>query len=306
MNKNKKYLIVIAGPTAVGKTNMAIELAQLFETVIVSADSRQFYQELEIGTAKPNAEELSQATHYFINNLSIHDNYDVGKYEKEATALLNKLFLEHDVIVLTGGSGLYIKALLEGIDDMPEVPAEVRAKWNQLYAEKGLGFLQEALKQVDPDYFEQVDKQNHIRLIRALEVHDASGKNMTAWRAASQPAVRDFKAIKIVLNRDREELYERIDLRMDLMIQEGLFEESKAFHPYQHLNALQTVGYTEIFGYFDGAYDREEAIRLLKRNSRRYAKRQLTWFNADDRIKWYNVSSKAELYELIPALTSIF
>ena len=299
MNKNKKYLIVIAGPTAVGKTNMAIELAKIFDTVIVSADSRQFYQELEIGTAKPNAEELSQAPHYFINNLSIHDNYDVGRYEREAVALLDDLFSERDVVILTGGSGLYIKALLEGIDDMPEVPTEVREKWNQLYAKKGLGFLQEALQKIDPDYFEQVDKQNHIRLIRALEVYDASGKNMTAWRAASQPVDRDFEPIKIALNRDREELYQRIDLRMDLMIQDGLFEEAKAFHSYQHLNALQTVGYTEIFGYFDGAYDREEAIRLLKRNSRRYAKRQLTWFRKDEDYAWFHPSEQEKVIAYI-------
>jgi tRNA dimethylallyltransferase len=295
LDKKTKRIIVIAGPTAVGKTDLSLEVAKHFNTVILSADSRQFYKDLEIGTAKPSPEELSRVKHYFINSLSIHDTYDVALYERDALSLLNELFQTYHTVVVTGGSGLYIKALCEGIDDMPAVSEEIREKWNLLREEKGLAFLQDQVKTIDPDYFEIVDQHNPIRLTRVMEVYDASGKNMTYWRSKNKPSDRPFDIVKIALERPREELYERIDLRMDLMIEEGLFEEAKEFYPFKDLNALQTLGYTEIFGYFNGDYDKKEAIRLLKRNSRRYAKRQLTWFKKDKEFKWFHPENKEEL-----------
>lgn len=288
LNKKTKSIIVVAGPTAVGKTNLSIELAKKYNTVIISADSRQFYKELEIGTAKPSQSELQQVKHYFINSLSIHEPFDVGQFEKEALKLLEELFKTHEVVIVTGGSGLYIKALCEGIDDMPEIPDGIRAKWNTIYKERGLEFLQEALRQVDFDYSQIVDMNNPMRIMRGLEVFEASGKNMSYWRSQKKHAQRPFNIIKIALNRDRAELYSRIDKRMDQMIQQGLFEEAKQYYAYKDLNALQTVGYSEIFGCFSGEYDKVEAIRLLKRNSRRYAKRQLTWFRKDDSFQWFH------------------
>jgi len=288
LDKKTKRIIVIAGPTAVGKTELSIDVAKHFNTVILSADSRQFYKELEIGTAKPSPEELARVKHYFINSLSIHDTYNVAQYERDALSLLNELFQTYNTVVVTGGSGLYIKALCEGMDDMPTVSEEIREKWNLLREEKGLAFLQDQVKTIDPDYFEIVDQHNSIRLTRAMEVYEASGKNMTYWRSKNKASDRPFEIIKIALERPREELYQRIDLRMDLMIEEGLFEEAKEFYAYKSLNALQTVGYTEIFNYLDGKYNKEEAVRLLKRNSRRYAKRQLTWFKKDKEFKWFH------------------
>jgi len=295
LDKKTKRLIVIAGPTAVGKTDLSIDVAKHFNTVILSADSRQFYSELEIGTAKPSQEELTRVKHYFINSLSIHEDYDVAQYEREALNLLESLFKAHDTVVVTGGSGLYINALCEGMDDMPSVAEEIREKWNLLREEKGLAFLQDQVKSIDPEYYKIVDQQNPIRLTRAMEVFEASGKNMTFWRSQNKAKERPFDITKIALERPREELYRRIDLRMDMMIEQGLFEEAKEFYPFKDLNALQTVGYSEIFRYFDGEYDREEAIRLLKRNSRRYAKRQLTWFKKDKEFKWFNPENEEEL-----------
>ncbi|GAB3339079.1 tRNA (adenosine(37)-N6)-dimethylallyltransferase MiaA [Marivirga atlantica] len=299
MDKKTKRIIVIAGPTAVGKTDLSLEVAEHFNTVILSADSRQFYKELEIGTAKPSPEELTRVKHYFINSLSIHDTYDVAQYERDALSLLNELFQTYHTVVVTGGSGLYIKALCEGMDDMPAVAEEIREKWNLLREEKGLAFLQDQVKTIDPEYFEIVDQHNPIRLTRAMEVYEASGKNMTYWRSKNKPSDRPFDIVKIALERPREELYERIDLRMDLMIEEGLFNEAKEFYAFKDLNALQTVGYTEIFEYLDGKYDKEEAIRLLKRNSRRYAKRQLTWFKKDKEFKWFHPENEEELIDYL-------
>jgi tRNA dimethylallyltransferase len=299
LDKKTKRIIVIAGPTAVGKTDLSLEVAEHFNTVILSADSRQFYKELEIGTAKPSPEELTRVKHYFINSLSIHDTYDVAQYERDALSLLNELFQTYHTVVVTGGSGLYIKALCEGMDDMPAVAEEIREKWNLLREEKGLAFLQDQVKTIDPEYFEIVDQHNPIRLTRAMEVYEASGKNMTYWRSKNKPSDRPFDIVKIALERPREELYERIDLRMDLMIEEGLFNEAKEFYAFKDLNALQTVGYTEIFEYLDGKYDKEEAIRLLKRNSRRYAKRQLTWFKKDKEFKWFHPENEEELIDYL-------
>ncbi len=294
MTERNKYLVVIAGPTAVGKTALTIELAQQFETEIISSDSRQFYRELEIGTAKPSEQELTQAPHHFINSHSIFDDYDVGDFEREAIQKLHSLFQKHNIVLMTGGSGLYIKSVLDGLDEMPKASEALRNELNKLSIEE----LQHKLKSCDPDYYEQVDLNNPQRLVRAIEVFEASGKPFSSFRAKSR-VERPFSAIKIMLNRDREELYRRIDQRMDLMIQNGLFEEAEKFKSEMHRYALQTVGYKEIFGFLDGKYDRDEAIRLLKRNTRRYAKRQLTWFRKDPEYHWFHPGQKKEIVELI-------
>jgi len=281
-----KKLIVIVGPTAVGKTAAAISMAEKLHSEIISADSRQVFKELNIGTAKPSPDELKQVPHHFISNKSIHENYDAGQFGRDAIALIHQLFEKYDWLVMVGGSGLYIKAALEGFDEMPEVPSGLREKITQEYQEKGLPWLQQEVEQADPDYFFTVDQQNPQRLMRALELVRSSGKSMNSLRAKKK-VEHPFEVIKIGLNLARELLYERIDTRMDKMIKDGLFDEAKEFYPHKELNALQTVGYREIFDYFDGLYDYEEAIRLLKRNSRRYAKRQLTWFLRDSEINWF-------------------
>ncbi len=284
--------MIVAGPTAVGKTSVSILLAKRLKSEIISADSRQFYKEMEIGTAKPTQLEMDGIPHHFINSLSIHDEYNVGQFEKDALKLLDDLFMKHDLILVVGGSGLYVKALCEGIDEMPVIPTEIREELNEEYAEKGIEHLQNELVIADPEYYEIVDQHNPQRLIRALELYRATGKNMSFYRAQENAVDRPFNIIKIGLERPREELYDRINLRMDQMISEGLFEEAEALYPYKHLYAMQTVGYSEIFGYLEGEYDRAEAVRLLKRNSRRYAKRQLTWFKRDPEFTWFSADEK--------------
>lgn len=286
MNQNK-YLLVIVGPTAVGKTQLCIDLARHLETEIISADSRQFYREMNIGTAKPTEAEMNGVKHHFVDNLSISSSYDVGQYEKDVLATLSEIFLSKKRVIMTGGSGLYIDAVCSGIDEMPDIPQDVRTKFNEVLINRGVDFLAAQLKEVDEQYYNQVDRRNPQRVIRALEVYEATGKPYSFFRKAT-PAIRPFQIIKIGLEREREELYERIDGRMDSMIEDGLFQEAKNLYPYKSNNALQTVGYREIFGMMDGAYDKEEAIRLLKRNSRRYAKRQMTWFRRDDEIQWFH------------------
>jgi len=280
-----KKLIVMVGPTAVGKTAAAISVAEKLRTEVISADSRQVFKELNIGTAKPSPEELKKITHHFIGNKSIHENYDAGQYGREAMALINQLFEKFDWLVMVGGSGLYIKAALEGFDEMPDVPDELRKEIIEEYQTNGLVWLQEEVEQADPDFFSMVDRQNPQRLMRALEIIRTSGKTIQSLRGTKKSEL-PFEVIKIGLNIPREQLYERIDLRMDKMIEAGLINEAKEFYPYKNLNALQTVGYRELFDHFDGLYDYEEAVRLLKRNSRRYAKRQLTWFTRDAEINW--------------------
>ncbi len=301
MNKNSKRIVILAGPTAVGKTALSVRLAKYFNSVILSADSRQFYKETNIGTAKPTKEETKHVPHYFINSLSIHDEYNIGKFEKDALKLLDELFKKSDTVIVAGGSGLYIKALCEGINDMPLIPAEIREGLNKMYAEKGIDALQEEVKLTDPAYYEIVDHNNPQRLIRALELYKATGKNMSYYRAQDGSVERPFDIIKIGLERPREELYDRINLRMDQMIAEGLFEEAEKLLPYSELNALQTVGYSEIFGFLKSRYDKEEAVRLLKRNSRRYAKRQLTWFKKDPDFQWFHPENEAQIIKVIEA-----
>ena len=291
--------MILAGPTAVGKTSLSIELAKRFQTEIISADSRQFFKEMEIGTAKPSEEEMDGVTHHFINSHSIHDNYNVGQFEKDALKKLDQLFQKHDVVFVVGGSGLYVKALCEGIDDMPVIPAEIRQKLNAEFEQNGIEYLQNEVAKCDPEYFKIVDQQNPQRLIRALELYYATGKNMSFYRTQQNKVERPFNIIKIGLERTREELYDRINLRMDQMISEGLFEEAEKLYHYRNLNALQTVGYSEIFGFLNGEYDREEAIRLLKRNSRRYAKRQMTWFKRDPEFVWFSAEDKGKVIDYL-------
>jgi tRNA dimethylallyltransferase len=282
-----KTLIVIAGPTAVGKTDLAIRLANYFGTEIVSADSRQFFRELTIGTAKPSPAELSSTRHHFINSHSIAEEYDAARYGEEALNTIHRIFENHKTAILCGGSGLYIKAVCEGFDDIPEVPESVRDHLIEQYNVHGIAWLQEQMKIYDPAHFEELDQQNPHRLIRALEVRIGTGSSISAFRK-NEKRKHDFEIVKVGLELPREELYRRIDARMDNMVQQGLFEEALQLFPYRDHRALQTVGYQEIFGFMEANYDREEAIRLLKRNSRRYAKRQLTWFKRDLKMKWFS------------------
>jgi tRNA dimethylallyltransferase len=292
-----RKLLVIVGPTAVGKTSVAISLAQKLKTEIISADSRQIFTELVIGTAKPTPEELAKIPHHFIDSLSIYEEYDAGKFGREALALLHRLFEHHWRVILCGGSGLYIKAVCEGFDELPDVPEGIRERIMAEYEEKGLTWLQRQVEINDPDYFSRVDQRNPHRLVRALELNYATGKRVTEFHQ-NKKLEHAFEIQKIGLELEREELYARIDRRIDKMIQSGLFEEAERWYPWKDLNALQTVGYQEIFGYMDGLYNREEAIRLLKRNSRNYAKRQLTWFKKDKEITWFRPDQFEEILSL--------
>ncbi len=299
----RKTLIVLAGPTAVGKTALAIRLAREFHTEIVSADSRQIFRELEIGTAKPGATELRAARHHFINSHSIHDDYDAARYGDDALAVIREIFQKKDFAILCGGSGLYIKAVCEGFDEIPSVPQEVRQSLIEGMRIHGISWLQERMQELDPLHFQSIDRMNPHRLIRALEVRIATGMSITSFRAEKHRK-HDFTIVKIALELPREELYKRIDHRMDEMIEAGLFEEAERLYPYRDMNALQTVGYREIFDYLDRHYDREEAIRLLKRNTRRYAKRQLTWFKRDAEFRWFMPDQYDGIVQYIRRVTS--
>jgi tRNA dimethylallyltransferase len=298
MDFSGKKLIVIVGPTAVGKTGVAIRVATHLQTEIISADSRQIYRELSIGTAKPSEVELNQVPHHFINSHSIHDDYDAARFGEEALGLIHKLFERYDYLIVCGGSGLYIKALLDGFDDIPEIEDEIRDQLIEEFETKGLLWLQNKMRELDPDYFQVIDQKNPVRLMRALEVKIATGKSLSTFQTKTKRE-HPFKIVKIGLELERSELYKRIDDRMDTMIQLGLFEEARESYPYKSKNALQTVGYREIFEYLDGRCDQQEAIRLLKRNSRRYAKRQLTWFKRDDECRWFRPDQVNELLILI-------
>jgi tRNA dimethylallyltransferase len=281
-----KTLIAIVGPTAVGKTAVSIRLAEKLHTEIVSADSRQFYREMEIGTAKPSAEELKKATHHFINTLYIDDDYSVGNYEIDALQCLEELFKTHDKVLLTGGSGLFVKAVCEGLDKLPSGDKGIREHYENLYKEKGLEPLQIELLDKDRNYFDTVDKQNPRRLIRALEVINLTGKPYSEFRKR-KPAERNFEVVKIGLNVDKELLRKRIDQRVDEMLAAGWLGECKRLYPYRHLNSLKTVGYTELFDFIEGKTDWETTVTNIKTNTWHYAKRQLTWFKKDKEIRWF-------------------
>jgi tRNA dimethylallyltransferase len=282
-----KYVLAVVGPTAVGKTELCVKLARRFGTEIVSADSRQFFRELTIGTAKPGAAEQGGIPHHFVDSHGIAETYNAGAFERDALAKLAELFTRASVAILTGGSGLYIRLVTEGMDEMPPADPEVRAQLNETFQREGLAPLLTQLDQLDPAYAATVDRANPQRVMRALEVCLSTGQPYSAFRQGKK-ADRPFRTVKIGLNRDRAELYDRIDRRMDAMLAAGLVEEVRSLSPYRHHNALQTVGYSEVFGYLDGAYDYAEMVRLLKRNSRRYAKRQLTWFTRDPDIRWFH------------------
>lgn len=277
----KKKLIIIGGPTASGKTDCAIQLAQHFGTEILSADSRQFYKEMSIGTAKPQLSDLAKAKHHFIGNLSIHDAYSVGDFERDALAVLETIFETHDTAIMVGGTGLYIRAVCEGLDEFPDVPLSIRDEFEAIFKNEGIEPLQKLLQEVDYEYFTQVDIHNPIRLIRALSVWKASGQPFSSFRSGNK-VERNFTPIYIALDLPREVLYDRINRRVDLMMAEGLLEEAKSLHPFKHLNALQTVGYTELFAHFDGEMTLDEAVDKIKQHTRNYAKRQMTWFRKND------------------------
>ena len=280
-----KTLIVIAGPTASGKTAFAIKLAKALHTVILSADSRQFYKEMSIGTAAPTEEELSQVKHYFVHHISIEDKYDVADYERDVLQLLDELFKTHDAVIMTGGSGLFIDAVCNGIDAMPDVEPEIREKVQKLYDEGGLKTLQNEVQRLDPEYFALVDQQNPRRLQRALEVCYQTGQPFSSFRSGTN-VQRDFEIKKYALLWDRQTLIERIDRRVDMMMEQGLLDEAKALYPKRHLNALNTVGYKEFFSYFDGQCTLAEAVEQIKIHTRQYAKRQMTWLRKDKSYQW--------------------
>ncbi len=281
----KKTCIIIAGPTAIGKTALAIHVAQQFSTKIISADSRQCYKELNIAVAKPSPAELASVQHYFINSHSVKEELSAADYETYALVAVKEIFAENDIAVMTGGTGLYIKAFSEGLDDIPPVDATTRENIIQRYKENGIVFLQEAIRMNDPVFYETGEMQNPQRMIRALEVQMSTGRSITSYRS-KQKKQRDFDIIKICLQLPREVLYERINHRVDNMIKQGLIDEAKDLIQYRELNALQTVGYRELFEYFDGKINLQQAIELIKQNTRHYAKRQLTWFKKEEAIEW--------------------
>lgn len=279
-------LLVIAGPTAVGKTALCVALAQQLGTEIVSADSRQFFREMSIGTAKPTPAEMQGVPHHFINSHSITESYNAGRYEVDCLALLDQLFQRHRVVILTGGSGLYLQAVTDGFDALPTIDPAVRVGIQQELAAHGLPALVAELARLDPVAHARIDPQNPQRVVRALEVTRGTGQPFSSFHGQQTKVARHFDVVKIALSREREELYQRIDQRVDEMLAAGLLAEVESVLPYRQHNALQTVGYQEIFGYLDGAYDWAEAVRLLKRNTRHYAKRQLTWLRRDAQYQW--------------------
>lgn len=273
----------MVGPTGIGKTRLAIDLAKHFGTEIISCDSRQFFKGMEIGTAAPSAEELAEAPHHFIGHLSVQEYYSIGQYEEDALKNLNELFEQYDTVILVGGSMMYEKAVIEGLNDLPEADEENQKKLQDLLENKGIEKLQELLKQLDPEYSEVVDIHNHRRLLRAIDVIWQTDKKYSEQIAVSQDT-RDFNVIRIGIEAPREELYDRINRRVDLMMEKGLLEEAKSLEPFKDLTALKTVGYAELFRYFDGEWDLDFAVSEIKKNSRRYAKRQLTWYRKADNI----------------------
>ncbi|OIV41007.1 tRNA (adenosine(37)-N6)-dimethylallyltransferase MiaA [Flavobacterium johnsoniae] len=291
-----KYLITIVGPTAIGKTALSIALAQHFKCEIVSCDSRQFFKEMTIGTAVPNPEELNSAKHHFIQNKSIFENYTVGDYEKEALAKIEELFQNNDFVILIGGSGLYVDAILKGFDEFPEINPEVRAEVNSNYEKFGITYLQQQLQDLDPVYYQKIETenpqtlQNPQRMMRFTEVCIGTGKAYSSFLNQKKNN-RDFTPVLIGLDAEREVIYNRINQRVDIMMNEGLLEEAKTLYPNKELNALQTVGYRELFSYFDGEFTLPFAIDEIKKNTRRFSKRQLTWFKRNESTKWFDYAT---------------
>lgn len=295
---HKKTLISIVGPTAIGKTALAIQLAQHFGTEIISADSRQFFKEMAIGTAKPDAEELAAAKHHFIDSHSVSQLFSTGDFEVEGLKTLNGIFQSHDLAIMVGGSGLYVNALINGLDEMPDIDLSIREKLNKQFEEEGLASIQTQLANLDPEYFAKVDQQNPQRMIRGLEVFLSTGQKLSSMLSATKKE-RPFNIIKIGLNTDRAVLYDRINQRVDKMVADGLLEEVKSLTPFKQFNALNTVGYSEIFDYFDGKLSLDEAIAAIKQNTRRFAKRQLTWFRRDEEINWFEPHQGTEVIAFV-------
>ena len=283
----QKTLISIVGPTAIGKTNLAIQIAKHYNAEIISCDSRQFFKEMKIGTAVPSDEELAEVKHHFIQNKSIHETYSVGDFEREGLTFLNEYFKTNDIAVMVGGSGLYEKAITVGFDSFPDIDPSIRENLNNELDAFGIEKLQLKLKECDPVYYKEVDIQNRQRVIRALEIFRGTGKPFSSFRNLNLNP-RPFQIIKIGLELPREEMYDRINRRVDIMLQEGLIEEVKTLAPLKELNALQTVGYRELFEYFEGNYTIDFAIEEIKKNTRRFAKRQMTWFKKDDKVNWFS------------------
>ncbi len=308
MSEKLKTLIVILGPTAIGKTTIAIDIAQCFNSEIISADARQFYREMNIGTAKPSAEELKKVKHHLINSLSVKEDYDVSRFEKDALHHIESIFADHDIAILVGGSGLYINAVCNGLDQLPPSESELRLELQKTFNEKGIEALQKQLKVLDPEYHSQVDLHNPHRVIRGIEVCLLTGKKYSSYRT-KEKITRPFKIIKAGINTSRDKLYERINARVDEMIANGLVDEVKSLLPYRNYNSLNTVGYKEIFEYLEasppnplsqGAGEHSEvsmkyAIDKIKQNTRNYVKRQLTWFKRDEEIQWFELNQKEEI-----------
>lgn len=288
-----KHLIVIVGPTAIGKTSLSIALAKHFKTEILSADSRQFFKEMSIGTAAPSAEEKAAAPHHFVHNQSIEDDYSVGDFEREALEKLKALFQKKGLVIMVGGSGLYVDAVVNGLDHFPEVDPAIRKNLNSKFLKEGILPLQEQLKMLDPDYYSEVDLQNHHRVIRALEISIGTGQAYSGFRKNAKEE-RFFSTIIIGLSAEREIIYDRINKRVDLMMAEGLLEEAKELYPQRDLNALNTVGYKELFRYFDKDWELDKAVEEIKKNTRRFAKRQLTWFRKNEDINWFDYKASSE------------
>ena len=293
-----KRLIVITGPTAVGKTNLCMDIAGQLGIPIINADSRQLFRQLPIGTAQPTKEQRARVRHYFVGTLDIGDYYSASMYEQDVMSLLQQLFAGSDYALLSGGSMMYIDAVCNGIDDIPTVDDETRSLMKRRLAEEGLEALVEELKRLDPEHYELVDRQNPRRVVHALEICHMTGKTYTSFRT-SQKKQRPFEIIKIGLNREREELYQRINRRVDQMMEEGLLEEARIMLPYREANALNTVGYKELFNYFDGVWNLSEAVERIKGNTRRYARKQLTWFKRDQQVQWFRPDQKDEILKYI-------
>jgi tRNA dimethylallyltransferase len=297
---SKKFLVVIVGPTAVGKTAIAIELAKHYETEIVSADSRQFYREMSIGTAKPSEDELNSVKHHLINSRSIHDEYNVGMFAADAIKSLDKIFKQHDVAILCGGSGMYIDVIKNGMDNLPEKDLKLRSELIKEFQEKGIEVLQKKLMMLDKKFYEEVDRQNPHRMIRAIEICILTRKKYSDLRKRGKQE-RPFNTITIGIEDDREMVYSKINLRVDNMLENGLLEEARSLYAFRHLNALQTVGYRELFLFFENQLTKLQAINLIKQHTRNYAKRQWTWFRKDKDIKWFKTTATNQIIKYLDA-----
>ena len=290
---NRKTLVLLLGPTGVGKTELSLRVAEHYGCPILNCDSRQVFRGIPIGTAAPTAQELARVKHYFIASRDLQDDYNAGRYERDALELLDELFLTHDVVVMTGGSMLYADAVCNGLDDLPTVPDAIRAEVTENFKLQGLTWLQQEVQRLDPEYWEIVDQSNPARLAHCVELSLTTGKPYSSLRTNTRKE-RPFRILKIALERPREELYERINTRVSQMMEDGLLEEAKAVYPLRRLNSLQTVGYRELFGYLDGEYDLQRAVELIRQNTRHYAKRQMTWFRRDKEIHWIDANNDYE------------